>query len=87
MTGFAVTQESDQARAWRESWGLTQEELGALTGYSREAVWWMEAGRPPTGGPYATHNPRNLRRYRLCCAAVEQQLRTGRVFAWEPKGE
>lgn len=40
-------------RAWREARGLTQQQLGDLTGYSERAVRAMEAGARPVSRPMA----------------------------------
>ena len=83
-----MANEHDLARAWRESWGLTQEELGEMTGYSREAVWWMEAGKRPNAkrrGEDTRIPPWIWLRYKTSCAAVDAMLRSGRGFVWEPK--
>ena len=42
--------EYEQARAWRESWGLTQEELGVASGLARTTIRRLEGGR--SGRPH-----------------------------------
>ena len=82
--------EYDLARAWRESWGITQEELGEMMGYSREAVCWMESGKRPNAARYggdARIAPWAWLRYKTSCAAVDAMLRSGKGFAWEPRAK
>jgi hypothetical protein len=81
--------EPEQAKAWRERLGLTQQQLAEVTGYSRESVHWFEKGcRPPrpkqdTGG--TPHEPWVFLRYKRACGDLDAELNgreKGRVFAW-----
>ena len=77
--------EYDDAKAWRERHGLTQAKLAELTGYSREAVCWAESGRCPPGRRQkekAKIQEWVWQRYKNCCAAVDNQLKTGKKFHW-----
>lgn len=81
--------EAARAKAWRESHGLTVERLAELTGYSTVTIFWFEKGCTP---PMRRHKSGRAKdrsisdwvwhRYRLTCAAVDQQLQTGKTFAW-----
>lgn len=70
-----------QARAWRERRQLTLDQLADLTGYSVPAIRKFEAGWRNTKAG-VKHSEWTWQRYRMTCAAVEVQLRTGREFAW-----
>ena len=77
--------EHDDARAWREKHQLTQSQLGELTGYARETVWWMEAGRCPPGRrdkAKAKISDWVWQRYKMACAGVDAQIKAGRKFNW-----
>jgi transcriptional regulator with XRE-family HTH domain len=71
--------ESQLAKAWRVKAGLTVEQLQDLTGFSREAIWLFERGVRQNGSAVSAYS---WQRYRMACAAVQQQLKTGRVFQW-----
>jgi transcriptional regulator with XRE-family HTH domain len=67
-----------QAKAWRERHKLSVAELANLTGYSPEAIYTFERGSRYDG----KHSEWALYRYRMACAAAEQQVKTGKVFEW-----
>lgn len=71
--------EHDHAKQWRIDRDLTVEQLADLTGYSREAIYCFERGRMANGGDvpaWVWH------RYKMCCAGVEAQVRSGATFRW-----
>lgn len=77
------------ARAWLDRHGLTARRLAELTGYSEPAVYWFLQGKtPPMRNAKGGHTrDRRIKawvwhRFRLACAAVDHQLRTGKTFAW-----
>lgn len=71
----------ERARAWREKLSLTLDQLSELTGYSVPAIRKFEAGaRNKTRGDQ--HSEWTWQRYRMACAAVDAQIRTGRTFSW-----
>lgn len=76
--------EFQKARAWRESLNLTQEALGELTGYSREAIYWFELGTTPTrsGKKSGKIKPWVWLRYKRACQAVDAELRLQAKFEW-----
>jgi DNA-binding XRE family transcriptional regulator len=81
--------EHHRARQWRDRHGLSTRELAELTGYSVEAIFWFEKGLTPPnrnakGGRAKDrkHKAWVMLRYRLACAAIDQQLRTGKTFDW-----
>lgn len=74
-----TTAKGRRARAWREKAGLTAQDLADHTGYSLEAVYQFERGRRADG---SDHSEWTWQRFRLCCAAVDTQLKTGRTFEW-----
>ena len=67
-----------QAKAWREKVGLTVADLADMSGYSPEAIYTFERGSRYDG----KHSEWAWHRYRMACAAVEQQVKTGRAFEW-----
>ncbi len=74
-----------RARAWREGHGLTRAQLAERTGWSPEAIYWFEEGhKPPRPGQRTYYEIEDwvFMRYRLACAGVEHELKTGRVFNW-----
>ena len=77
--------EYERARAWMNKRGLTADQLAELTGYGRRSLYWMERGQSP---PNATRaKPVKVaswiwHRYRMICAGVEAQLKTGKKFEW-----
>ena len=74
-----MTKPHAQARAWRERRGLDLDQLSELSGYSVSALRQLEAGKRFGG---ASHSQWAWHRYRMVCAGVEAQLRSGRVFEW-----
>jgi transcriptional regulator with XRE-family HTH domain len=75
--------EHEKARAWREARGLSLAQLAELTGYSPITLRWFEKGlRPPNRGRDRTLAPWVWQRYRMACAGVEKQLRSGKEFQW-----
>lgn len=67
------------AKAWRERRGLDLDALSELTGYSVSALRQLEAGKRFGG---AAHSEWVWHRYRMACAGVEAQLRSGKEFGW-----
>lgn len=76
-------QEHERARRWRERRGWTQSRLAELTGYSREAIWWMENGTTPShnGKKSGPIGKTVWTRYRNTCAGVDAANR-GKKFNW-----
>jgi hypothetical protein len=73
------TAKGTAARAWRDKCGLSAQDLADFTGYSLEAIYQFERGKRSDG---TEHSEWAWQRYQLCCAAIEQQMKTGKVFAW-----
>lgn len=65
------------AKAWRERLKLTRPMLSTLTGFSMTSIQSFETGRRRDGKPI---EEQALRRYRLCCAAVDAGL--DQTFQW-----
>lgn len=68
-----------QAKAWRLKRNLTPGQLAELSGYTTSMIYKFEAGctRPGTAvSEWA------WQRYRMICAGIEHQLKTGREFQW-----
>ena len=78
--------EYQRAIAWRESLGLSQQQLGELLGYARATVYWMERGRTaPTKLVSSKRIPDNVwKRYKRACAGLDAEAKTRQVFGWEP---
>ena len=81
--------EHQKAKAWRESRNLTPERLAELTGYSTVTLYWMERGCTPPLRNAKSGRPKDRKirpwvwqRYKMACAAVDHQLRTGKGFDW-----
>lgn len=76
--------EHEKARAWRERHGLSLDQLATLSGYTRQALYWMERGLTPPD----RSNPKRAiaswvwKRYKNICAGVDSQIRAGKVFDW-----
>ena len=75
--------EAAKARAWRERNDLTRDELSALTGYSKESIYWMERGEMPHRGTQVPVSTAAWTRYRNACAGVAWKLERDRDFKWE----
>jgi DNA-binding XRE family transcriptional regulator len=77
--------EHTRAAAWRKSLGLTQQQLAHAIGFSRETIYWYERGEtPPTKGAGSKPQPAWIwRRYKLACAGLAAQLKSGKPFDWE----
>ena len=76
--------EYEKAKAWRRKRKLTIDQLAQLTGYGPRSIIWFEQGLSP---PNAQSNARPVadwvwHRYRMMCAGVEAQIRSGRQFDW-----
>jgi DNA-binding XRE family transcriptional regulator len=74
-----------KAKRWRESLGLSHEQLGERIGYSREAIYWFERGMTPPRN-YVNKlkkgraiDPFVWRRYKMACAGYA----AGRTFNWK----
>lgn len=79
--------EFDRAKAWRQSWGFTQNDLGKQLGYSKESIFWFERGLVPPGAGKRTPKQRQIRewvwlRYKRACAGLDAELRGGAAFDW-----
>jgi hypothetical protein len=68
-----------QAKAWRLKRNLTVPQLAKLSGYTESMVWKFEAGYARPG---LEHSEWVWQRYRMICAGIEAQLRSGRAFEW-----
>lgn len=82
-----------KARQWREKLELTPKRLAELSGYSVPSIFWFERGLTPprtrkhVAGKAKEPRERQIKwyvfaRYKLCCAAVEHQLKIGKKFDW-----
>lgn len=76
--------EHDKAAAWAKKRKLSGAELGVLTGYSRQAIYWFLRGEaPPTNGKGPSKiAPEVWQRFKSCCAGLEAKLKSGREFNW-----
>lgn len=84
--------EHQKARAWRESLGLSAEQLAEQIGYTRMSIYWFERGETPPNRNAKSGNaadreikPWVLLRYRRACGDLDAQLRgrkKGKEFAW-----
>lgn len=73
--------EHHKARLWRRARSLTVERLSELSGYSVEAIYALEQGRSTRKGGGKVQ-PWVWQRYRMCCAGIDAQIRTGINFEW-----
>lgn len=80
-----MSEQSEQAVAWRQRHKLTQAKLAELSGYARETIYWMERGLTPQGrsGP----KPGKIKkwvwqRYKMACAGVDAQIKSKKPFNW-----
>lgn len=78
-TRLKSTTKGTAARTWRLKHDLSPQDLADRSGYSLEAVYQFERGKRSDG---SEHSEWAWQRYQLCCAAVDHQLKTGRVFQW-----
>lgn len=69
----------EKAKRWREKLNLKVQDLADMTGYSIEAVYQYERGARADGKKLSDWS---WQRYRMACAAAEQQIKTGRAFEW-----
>lgn len=79
-------QEHEKAKAWREARGLSVAQLADLTGYAQATIYWMERGLTPPNAK--RKEPGEIpwwiwKRYKMICAGVEAELKTGATFNWE----
>lgn len=72
----------EQAKAWRERMKLTVQELSDRSGYGLTTIYMFERGMRQDGKQLSEHSAFAWERYRLICAAVDKEIRTGRRFAW-----
>jgi len=71
----------ERAKAWRLKMGLSIDQLSELSGYSVAAIYKFEAGaRNRKAGD--KHSEWTWHRYRMACAGVTSELRSGRGFDW-----
>jgi len=74
--------EYEKARAWRRRLNLTQTQLGAALGYSKESICWFEKGQVPPGRSENKEIKAWVwQRYKLACAGYQAQL-DGATFQW-----
>lgn len=74
--------QNEKAKAWRIGRGLSLDELAKLTGYSVPAIYKFEAGYRQDGRQHWQHSEWVWQRYRMACAGVDAQLRSGKAFEW-----
>jgi hypothetical protein len=79
VVGAAIKHQADKAKAWRIKRNLTQGQLSELSGYTVSMIYKFEAGQARPG---VVHSEWSWQRYRMICAGIEQQLKTGREFEW-----
>lgn len=75
----------ERAKAWRIRRELTIEQLATLTGYGPRAIMWMEQGLSPPSGTSKEARPVASwvwHRFKMMCAGVEAELKTGKKFDW-----
>jgi hypothetical protein len=70
---------SKQAKEWRLRRKLTAQQLAEMSGYTESMIWKFEAGFQRPG---VEHSEFVWQRYRLICAGIEAQMRSGRTFEW-----
>jgi len=69
----------ERAKAWRLKMGLSLDQLSEMSGYSVPAIYKFEAGaRNKKAGD--KHSEWTWQRYRMACAGVAQQIKSGRGF-------
>ena len=69
----------EKAKQWRLDADLSVQQLADLRGYSPEAIYQFERG---IRSDRRKQSEWSWQRYKLCCAAIEQQIKTGKVFTW-----
>lgn len=69
----------EKARKWRNERRLTVEKLSELSGWSIEAIYLFERGVTPKGEPVSDWV---WQRYRMVCAGIDAELRSGVRFDW-----
>jgi len=76
--------EHKRARLWRIRNDLSVDQLAELTGYHRATIYLMERGvtAATSTRDHDTIDPQVWQRYKLVCAGVEAQLRSGKKFNW-----
>jgi transcriptional regulator with XRE-family HTH domain len=74
----AAMNEHAKARAWRLARNLSVDELAELIGYARETIYAMERGEMHR----KAIAPWVFQRYKLACAGLDAEFRTGREFVW-----
>ena len=73
------TEAGERARAWRERYKLSVQDLADATGYSYEAVYQYERGLRADGTELSAFA---WQRYQMACAGVQAQIKTGKKFKW-----
>ena len=71
--------EHQQAREWRRARGLDVPKLAELAGYAPEVIYLMERGVNSKNEPVSDFV---WQRYKMICAGIDAQLRSGTVFDW-----
>lgn len=81
--------ESEKARAWRESHGLSVDELAEKSGYSRETIYMFERGsnniparRTRLKARKGEISDATWHRYRMACAGVDGEIGAKKKFRW-----
>ena len=82
----SIIEESHDNEHYRAQWWrvnvvkLTVQELADLTGYSTQAIYFMERGIASDGSLVKSWVKK---RYRMACAGVQAQVDQGRPFEWQ----
>lgn len=84
--------EFNKAKAWRETLGLTPEQLAEKIGYTRMSIYWFERGETPPNrnaksgnGNDRTHKPWVWMRYKRACGDYDAEIngrKKGEKFKW-----
>lgn len=69
----------EKARRWRKERGLSVKQLAELSGWTPEAIYLFERGITHKGEPV---NEWVWLRWKMVCAGIDAQLRSGVKFDW-----
>lgn len=77
--------EHEKVKAWMDRRNLSADDVAEKTGYARRTVYWMLRGQSAPNGYHK--KPGNIsdwvwQRFKLACAGVEAQIKSGRKFDW-----